>query len=188
MLLVVIRRLAGVAVLVIVVGGLVAASSCRSSPEPSDVAGERLTACELTTRSEVAEALGGEVSPPEAADGAANDTLAGRSGCAWSRRDGSGAVLVELVRTSDMAAAVRRTGFSAAARFAAARSRAEERATVEVGDQSFWVEDEATLHVLTDRSYVVFEVAVSPTARAQPIAVALARAAVTRIDERAGAD
>lgn len=188
MLLGVMRRLAGVAAVCGVVFALLAAASCRSPSEPEDAAVDRLTACDLTTRDDVESALGGAISVPEAAEDAATDALAGRSGCAWSRRDGSGAVLVELVRTADMAAAVRRTGFSAAARFAAARSRSSTRLPVELGDQAFWIEEESTLHLLRDRTYVVFEVAVTPSARAQPIANELARTALTRIDEWPGAD
>ena len=188
MLLGVIRRLAGVAVVVGAVIASIAIASCGSSSGDDDTFDERLTACDLTTTAEVEEALDGDVSSPESADDAANDTLAGRSGCAWSRRDGSAAVLVELVRTADMSPAVRRTGFSAAARFAAARSRAEAETPIELGDQAFWVEDESQLHLLTDRTYAVFEIAVTPSARAQPIATQLARAGLTRIEQWSGAD
>jgi hypothetical protein len=188
MLLVVIRRTAGVAAVFGLVAALLAAASCQSSSGSENGVDDRLTACDLTTRADVADALGGPVSVPTAAEDAATDSLAGRTGCAWSRRDRSGAVLVELVRTADMAAAVRRTGFSAAARFEAARSRAATQVPVELGDEAFWIEDESTLHVLRDRTYVVFEVAVTPTARAKPIANELARSALTRIDEWAGAD
>ncbi|MBW3614921.1 MAG: hypothetical protein KY439_06365 [Actinobacteria bacterium] len=142
----------------------------------------RLAACELLVQTEVEEILQGAVAEPAASQSSATDALAGRSGCAWATHDGSKAVLVELVRTTDMADEVRRTGFSAAARFEAARGRhpaAKEEPGL--GDRAIYVEETATLHVLVGRSYVTLEVAASPPSQVEGMAVALARQAVARL-------
>ena len=159
------------------------AASCGSDEPPVP---DRLTACEVVTRAEVADVLGGPVDDPEGAE-AATDVLAGRSGCAWSRSDDSRAVLIELVRTRDMAASVRRTGFSAAARFGAVRHEHPDAERVDVGDEALFVETEGTLHVLADGSYLTFEVAATPTSVIEGLAEALARRGVARLrqDDRA---
>jgi hypothetical protein len=171
------RRLAGgILALTLVATGATGACGGRDDPAPP----ARLTACEVVTGAEVATVLGGAVDEPDRAE-AATDTLAGRSGCAWSRRDGSRAVLVELVRTKDMAGSVRRTGFSAAARFGAVRNAHPDAQPVDVGDEALFVETEGTLHVLVDGSYLTFEVAATPTAVIPDLAEALARRAVARV-------
>lgn len=188
MLLAVMRRLAWALVVIVAVAAGAGVMSLRTERAPSEPFDERLLACDLVTADEVADAIGGRVRTPDAAEGAANDALAGRSGCAWSRSDEHAAVLVELVRTNDMAASVRRTGFSAAARFRAARSRAEREVAVPLGDDAFWVDDEATLHLLRAGSYVVFEVAVPSGVDARNVANDLGRAAVDRLDQWSGAN
>jgi hypothetical protein len=165
---------------------LVGLSGCGSSkPPPPD----RLTACEVVQRAEVAAILGRPVAPPDESSGAATDTLAGRSGCAWSSQDERMAVLIELVRTGDMSSSVRRTGFSAAARFEAVRHEHPDAHTPEVaGSHAVYVEEGAALHVLTGRSYLTIEVAATPPGVVQPIAIDLARRAVSRLQEADGAD
>lgn len=159
----------------------ITATACSSEKTPPP---ERLTACGLLTRPQVATALGGPVIEPGRAE-AATDTLAGRSGCAWSLADGSRAVLVELVRTNDMSSSVRRTGFSAAARFNAVVTDhdADESTLREgrVGDRSIYVEEHATLHVLSGRSYLTFEVAATPPSAVRPIAFELATRAIDHL-------
>lgn len=163
---------------------LVGACEPGEAPEP-----DRMTACEILDGRDVAEALEGPVEAPAASAEAATDTLAGRSGCAWSRSDGSRAVLVELVRTADMSSSVRRTGFSAAARFnAVASEHPEPEAAEAVGDRAIYVEEMATLHVLVGRSYVTFEVAATPPSIIRPASVALATRAVARLRRAEGAD
>jgi hypothetical protein len=151
----------------------------------------RVTACDTLGRDDVAAALGSPVGPPDAADDQGADALAGRSGCAWSTGDDERAVLVELVRTGDMSTSVRRTGFSARARFAAARSRHPDAVDVDLGGaggDAVWVEEAATLHVLVRDCYLTFEVAVPDPAAAEATAVELAVRAVRRLGERARAD
>lgn len=165
--------------------------ACGREPTASDPGRrvDRLTACELVRRSEVAAVLEGPVGTPAESADAATDTLAGRSGCAWSRTDDSRAVLVELVRTSDMSSAVRRTGFSAAARFDAViteHPEAEEEPSL--GDRAVFVEEAATLHVLVGRSYMTLEVAATPPGAIRPAAVGLARHAVSRLAQAEQAD
>lgn len=156
-----------------------------SEPAPPD----RLTACETLTVEEVEAVLGGPVTTPAESSEAATDTLAGRSGCAWSRRDGNRAVLVELVRTNDMASSVRRTGFSASARFSAVTAEhPDAEAPAGIGDRALYVEEEATLHVLTGRSYLTFEVAATPPSAIRTAAVGLATRAVARIERADRAD
>lgn len=147
---------------------------------------DRLTACELTTRSEVHEIFRSPTRAPVASGDAPGDAMAGRSGCAWATVDDEGASLVELVRTGDMSRAVRRTGFSAGARYDAARSRHPEGAAVDVGAHAFWVEEDATLFVQTATSYVVVEVALRDPSRARDAALQFGRAAVRKLaaDER----
>lgn len=148
---------------------------------------DRLSACEVLPRADVEDVLQGPVDEPATAE-AATDSLAGRSGCAWTRSDDSRAVLVELVRTRDMAASVRRTGFSASARFGAARNQFPEATEVELGDRAMFVESEATLHVLADGSYVTVEVAARPTADIPELAEELGRRAVARLRRSDRAD
>ncbi len=136
----------------------------------------------------MARVLGGPVAAPARAE-SATDTLAGRSGCAWSRSDDVRAVLIELVRTDDMAGAVRRTGFSAAARFGAVRSDHPDATAVDgLGDVALFVEEEGTLHVLAERSYLTFEVAANPTSAIRAAAEELARLAVGRLQSAERAD
>lgn len=150
---------------------------------------DRVTACETLTAADVAAVLGGPVDRPAESAEAATDALAGRSGCAWSRLDGTRAVLVELVRTQDMSSSVRRTGFSAAARFdAVATEHPGADAPEGVGDRALYVEEEATLHVLTGRSYLTFEVAATPPSAIRPAALGLAARAVTRLQRADRAD
>lgn len=99
------------------------------------------------------------------------------------------AVLIELVRTDDMATSVRRTGFSAAARFAAVRNEhpdADEPAID--GAEAIYVEETASLHVLTGRSYVTIEVAATPPSIVQALAVDLGASAVTRLSQADATD
>lgn len=162
----------------------VAGAGCRrAEPRTPD----RVTACEVVTEREVARVLGGAVDPPERAE-APTDTLAGRSGCAWSRADGERAVLVELVRTKDMSSSVRRTGFSAAARFGNVRDEYPDAPSAGVGEQSLFVETEGTLHVLDRDSYLTFEVAATPPSAVPDLAEELARLAVARLRRGDGAD
>lgn len=119
---------------------------------------------------------------------AATDRLAGRSGCAWSRTDDTRAVLVELVRTADMAASVRRTGFSASARFSAARTEFPNADSVDLADRALYVEEEATLHLLADGSYLTVEVAAQPPSTIRRLAEDLGREAVARLREAGEAD
>lgn len=92
------------------------------------------------------------------------------------------AVLIELVRTDDMATSVRRTGFSAAARFAAVRNEHPnaETPTLE-GAEAIYVEETASLYVLTGRSYVTIEVAATPPSIVRGIAVDVGTSAVARL-------
>jgi hypothetical protein len=128
----------------------------------------------------VAEVLGAPVDPPIPSAGGGTDALAGRSGCAWATTDGAKAVLVQLVRTKDMSDQVRRTGFSAGARYAAAAKRHpdEARATT---DNVFFVDEEATLHALSADSYLTIEVATTPPDTAEPTARALAERAMRQL-------
>ena len=149
---------------------------------------DRLTACEVLPREVVEDVLEGPVDEPAEA-AAATDTLAGRSGCAWTRTDDERAVLVELVRTRDMAASVRRTGFSASARFGAARSQFPDADAVDdLGDRSMFVTEEDTLHVLVDGSYLTIEVAARPTSAARELAEDLGARAVDRLRRADRAD
>jgi hypothetical protein len=170
------RFLAGpIAVVAVLVGG-----GCGSSePQVPD----RLTACEAVSAEEVARALDRPVRPPSESADAATDQLAGRSGCAWSSRDDTMAVLVELVRTGDMARSVRRTGFSAAARFQAAETEHPEGVAVDLGDRSLFVEELSKLWVVEGDDLVTFEVAVTPTSGARAVAVDLGSRAVRRLQQ-----
>lgn len=173
-----------------VVGALVvlsAAGCARDRGGDDHTLPDRLTACELLQAREVEAALGGQVRDPDATGEASADVLAGRSGCAWATHDDQAAALMELVRTDDMSPSVRRTGFSATARFSAARSRHPAAAPVEIGDRGMWVEETATLYVLAARSYVVVEVAVREAARAKDVAMNLVTPALRRLssDDRA---
>ena len=136
---------------------------------------------------EVEEVLDGPVDEPASAE-AATDQLAGRSGCAWTRLDDERAVLVELVRTEDMATSVRRTGFSASARFGAVRSQFPDAEALELGDRAIYVEAEGTLHVLVDGSYLTIEVAARPPSLVPGLAEDLGRRAVARLRQADGAD
>ncbi len=149
---------------------------------------DRIAACELLGRTEVADVLQGAVAEPAASQSSATDALAGRSGCAWATQDDTKAVLVELVRTGDMADEVRRTGFSAAARFDAARGQHPEAREQAVGDKAIYVPETATLHVLVGRSYLTFEVAASPPSQIEDMAVALATRAIARLRGSGQAD
>lgn len=154
-------------------------------------ASDRLLACDLLDETTAGSILGGPVADPIATEGKGTDELAGRSGCAWATTDGASATLIELVRTDDMSDAVRRTGFSASARFTAARSQHPDVPIDGVGTRSFWVEEAATLHLLTGRTYVVVEVAVADPARSRSIATAIADVAVSRVaaaDRQTGSD
>ena len=167
----------------ITVVAMVISGACRSNEPPVE---DRLTACEVVTSQEVANAVDRPVATPPAASDAATDQLAGRSGCAWSSRDGEVGVLVELVRTQDMARSVRRTGFSAAARFRAEETEHPEAAQVSEGAvpgaSSLFVVEESKLWLLVDDSLVVFEVAVTPTSVSRDIAEALASRAAPRLE------
>jgi hypothetical protein len=155
--------------------------------DPDPEQDERLTACEVVVRADVEEVLEGPVDEPASAE-AATDQLAGRSGCAWTRSDDERAVLIELVRTEDMATSVRRTGFSASARFGAARSEYPDARPLDVGDRAIYVETEGTLHVLSNGSYVTIEVAARPPSVIPGLAEQLARRAVARLRQADGAD
>ena len=158
---------------------LVAVGACGSSDPPVP---ERLTACEVVTAAEVARALGAPVEEPPGTTDSATDQLAGRSGCAWSSEDGEKAVLVELVRTQDMSRSVRRTGFSATARYRAAADRHPEGEAIDdLGDRALYVEEASKLWVLDGDDLAIFEVAVTPTSGARPVALALGSKAVTRL-------
>lgn len=148
---------------------------------------DRLTACEVLPRPVIERVIGGQLDEPASA-AAATDALAGRSGCAWSRSDDTRAVLVELVRTVDMAASVRRTGFSASARFGAVRSDYPDAADIDLGDRALFVEEEGTLHLLVDGSYLTIEVAARPTSLIPELANDLGREAVDRLRRAARAD
>ena len=142
----------------------------------------------MLPRADVEAVLDGPVDEPAQAE-AATDTLAGRSGCAWTRSDDSRAVLVELVRTKDMSASVRRTGFSASARFGAVRSEFPDAEAVDdLGDRALFVADEGTLHVLVDGSYLTLEVAARPTSAVAELAEDLGRRAVARLRRADRAD
>jgi len=165
---------------ILAVISLASATACGSSAPP---ARPRIVACDAVPPSAVSRALGSPVGHPAASVEGAADALAGRSGCAWSTTDGGRAALIQLVRTADMAGQVRRTGFSADARFAAAEDRYADRADEPgIGDRCFYVEAEGTLHLLFRRSYLTIEVAATPPQAAEQIAVALARAAVARLE------
>ena len=166
------RILAGL----LAVATAVASGACGSDEPPAD---ERLTACEVVTPQEVRSAIRREVATPPAAADAATDQLAGRSGCAWSSEDGDVGVLVELVRTDDMSRSVRRTGFSAAARFQAAST---EHPEAKLPDGSLYVDEESKLWLLVDDSLLILEVAASPTSEARRIATALAARAGPRLE------
>lgn len=172
--------------LLLVVAATLAIAGCATSDAGTP---ERLTACELLNRAQVSEILGGPVGRPAASRGNATDALAGRSGCAWATLDDDAAVLVELVRTADMADEVRRTGFSAAARFDAARGQHPQASDqAGLGDRAIYVEETAELHVLAGRSYLTFEVAARPPERGRALAVALASRAVARLQRGDQAD
>jgi hypothetical protein len=169
------RFLAGSVAVVAALG----AGGCDGSKEPA--AQDRLTACEVVSAAEVTSAIGAPVGEPTGTSDAATDQLAGRSGCAWSSRDGAVAVLVELVRTRDMSRSVRRTGFSATARFDAARTDHPEAEDVDVGDRGLYVEESSKLWLLEGDDLAIVEVAVTPTTRAREIVVALGRRAASRL-------
>jgi len=161
----------------VVTGQLAAGCGSSEAPQPP-----RVAACGLVARGDVAQVLGGDVDAPVAAQQNVADELAGRSGCAWTTTDHAKAVLVELVRTADMAAEVRRTGFSASARYDAAASQSGGgKDEPGVGDRAFWVDPTGTLHVLTGTTYLTLEVAITPPSDAEPAAVGLARLLVTRL-------
>ena len=166
------RFQAGLLAFVAVLGG----GACGSSEPPVP---DRLTACEVLTAKDVATTIGRPVATPPAAAEAATDQLAGRSGCAWSSEDGDVGVLVELVRTGDMSRSVRRTGFSAAARF---RAAVAEHPDVAVEDGSLYVEEESKLWVLAGDTLLVLEVAVTPTSEARRIADTLGSRARPRLE------
>ena len=154
--------------------------ACGAEEEPAD---DRLTACEVISAKDVATAIGRPVATPPAAADAATDQLAGRSGCAWSSADGEVGVLVELVRTADISRSVRRTGFSAAARFqAAATEHPEALKGLVLGDRSLFVEEESKLWVLVDDSLLVLEVAATPTSEARAMAESLGSRALPRLE------
>lgn len=171
---------------VVAVVAMLLLGSCRASePRPED----RFTACDLISRAEMARILERPVTKPAESADAATDTLAGRSGCAWSSVDEQRAVLIELVRTKDMSSSVRRTGFSAAARFEALRGDHPDAPAPEVpGARTIYVETAASLHVLAGSNYLTIEVAATPPTTVQPIAVSLARAAVARLRRAERAD
>ena len=143
---------------------------------------DRVTACDTLSAGDLEIVLDAPVGPPDAAEDQGTDVLAGRSGCAWATDDDTKAVLVELVGTRDMSGSVRRTGFSARARFAAARDRHPDATKVQgPGDDAIWVEEAATLHVLVDDYYLTVEVAVPEPAAAERTAVDLAVRAVRHL-------
>ena len=169
------RLLAGsIAAVVALAGG-----ACGSGEPPVD---DRLTACEIVTANDVRAAMRRAVMTPPTESDAATDQLAGRSGCAWSSEDGEVGVLVELVRTADMARSVRRTGFSATARFQAARADHPEADDLQLGSPSLFVEEQSKLWLLQGDDLVVLEVAVAPTSEARRIASALASRALPRLE------
>jgi hypothetical protein len=153
-------------------------ASCGSSDPPQQ---PHLAACTLAARGDVARILGADVDAPVAAQENVTDELAGRSGCAWTTTDHAKAVLVETVRTADMAAEVRRTGFSAAARYRAAASGPGHTEEAGIGDAAFWDDATGTLHVLAGATYLTLEVAITPPSDAEPTAVGLAQLLVTRL-------
>lgn len=161
-----------------------AALACGACGADEPPVPDRLTACEVVSAREVASALGRDVAPPDESSDAPTDQLAGRSGCAWSTRDGEAAVLVELVRTDEMARSVRRTGFSATARFEAAATDHDTAEVVDgVGDRALFAEEESKLWVLVGDDLVILEVAVTPTTAARGVAVRLATAAGARLQQ-----
>lgn len=162
-------------------------TSLVACADPAPDAEDRLTACEVVVRDDLEDVLDGAVDEPASAE-AATDQLAGRSGCAWTRSDDERAVLVELVRTDDMATSVRRTGFSASARFGAVRSEFPDAEALELGDRAIYVEAEGTLHVLVDGSYLTIEVAARPPSVVPDLAEELGRRAVARLRQADGAD
>jgi len=168
----------------ILVAAALATAACAGD-DPAEP--DRLTACEVLPSETVERVIGGPLDEPASAE-AASDLLAGRSGCAWSRTDDERAVLVELVRTADMAASVRRTGFSASARFGAVRTEFPDAVAVELGDRAIYVDEDATLHVLVDGSYVTVEVAARPPSTVRELAEHLGREAVARLREAGKAD
>ena len=156
-----------------------------AADEPAEP--DRLTACEVLPAPVVERVIGGPLDEPASAE-AATDSLAGRSGCAWTRSDDTRAVLVELVRTADMAASVRRTGFSASARFGAVRATFPDAQDVDLGDRALFVEEEGTLHVLVDGSYLTIEVAARPPSLIPDLTSDLGREAVDRLRRAGRAD
>jgi hypothetical protein len=172
---VLLRFLAGSIAVVVVL----AAGGCTSDDPPVR---DRLTACEVVTARQVSAAIGAPVDAPSGTSEAATDQLAGRSGCAWASEDGKTAVLVELVRTADMSRSVRRTGFSATARYRAATTDHPDGESVDgLGDRALYVDEASKLWVVAGDDLVIFEVAVTPTDGARAIAVSLATAAVARL-------
>lgn len=161
---------------VLAVAAVVLGGACGSSEPP---VADRLTACEVVTLRELETAVRLPMAEPAAASDAATDQLAGRSGCAWASDDGSVGVLVELVRTADMSRSVRRTGFSAAARFQATKS---EHPDAVLPDGSLYVDEESKLWILEEDSLVVIEVAATPTSEARRIATALGARAAPRLE------
>jgi hypothetical protein len=157
---------------------LLVCGACGSADPPIV---DRLTACELVTPRQVAAAIGRAVRTPADSADAPTDQLAGRSGCAWSSDDGEVGVLVELVRTGDMARSVRRTGFSAAARFRAADADHPGAERPPAGDAARYAPEESKLWVLEGDDLVIIEVAVSPTAAARDMAVELGVEAASRL-------
>jgi hypothetical protein len=161
--------------------GLLAGAACGSTGAASE-ADPGITACGLFSPTAVAQVLGAPVDPPIPSAGGGTDALAGRSGCAWATTDGAKAVLVQLVRTEDMSDQVRRTGFSAEARFAAAAKRHPDEARASASSTTdFFVEEEATLHLLHADSYLTIEVATVPPETAEPTARALAEQAIRKL-------
>jgi hypothetical protein len=77
---------------------------------------------------------------------------------------------------------VRRTGFSATARYRAATTDHPHAEVVDdVGDGALFVADASKLWVLDGDDLVIFEVAVTPTTGARAIALSLAEEAVGRL-------
>jgi hypothetical protein len=165
---------------IILLGLLAGAGAACGSTGGATEADPPVTACALFSPTAVAQVLGTPVDPPIPSAGGGTDALAGRSGCAWATTDGTKAVLVQLVRTADMSDQVRRTGFSAEARFAAAAKRHPDEAAAS-STTDFFVEEEATLHVLYADSYLTIEVASTPPDTAAPIARALAGQATRKL-------
>lgn len=180
------RCLTGAIALGLTLALALASTACGSGDTRDGNDQRTITACELVDDDMVSRALGAGVSPPDATSSEGADALAGRSGCAWATRDGKAAVLVELLRTDDMSGVVRRTGFSAGARFDAARSRYPDAERIALGGaNAIWVEEAAMLHVLAGTSYLTFEVAVPNPPAARRIAIALATAAIHELADRA---